>query len=140
MRPDLLHRIVLVVAGLILIAVGAGAAFAPDAFYLSYGIVLDDGPSLRSELRAAGSALLLVGVTVGAGAFTTRLTTASTLIGAIVLLGYSGGRLLSWAVDGAPSFAFAVAGAVELAVGAVCVWMLVRRLRRSASPRRSAAS
>ena len=35
-----LRRIVLLLAGLTLVAIGAGAAFAPDAFYSSYGIVL----------------------------------------------------------------------------------------------------
>lgn len=140
MSAGRMHRAVLVLAGITLIAVGAGAAFLPDAFYGSYGIELGGDAGLMSELRSAGMALLLLGMIVGAGAFVSGLTTTATLIGAVVLLAYAGGRLLSWAVDGAPSTAMAAAAVVELVIGAACLWLLVRTTRtaRAAPTARSA--
>lgn len=132
-------RLVLLAAGIVL--VGMGASFAPIWFYAEYGIVLggdggdgSDGSDveLTSELRAAGFALLLLGLVVGASALRPRLAATGASIGTVVLLGYAGGRLLSWAVDGAPSSAIAVAGAIELALGIGCAWVL-RLERRTAT-------
>ena len=61
------------------------------------------------------------------------MSTVAALIGAVVLLAYAGGRLLSWAVDGAPSIALALAGAVELALGAGCLWVLMRPVAHGSS-------
>lgn len=131
-------RLVLLAAGIVLVGIGMGASFAPIWFYAEYGIVLggDGGDvgdvELTSELRAAGFALLLLGLVVGASALRPRLAVTGASIGTVVLLGYAGGRLLSWAVDGAPSSAIAVAGAIELALGIGCAWVL-RLERRTAT-------
>ncbi|MFB6610318.1 DUF4345 domain-containing protein [Agromyces sp. NPDC056379] len=132
MTPRWSARLVLLAAGIVLVGIGLGAGFATTWFYAEYGIALDGDVQLMSELRAAGFALLLLGSVVGTSAFRPRLTTAGATIGAVVLLGYAGGRLLSWAVDGAPSTSTAVAGAVELVLGIGCASVLLLQ-RRDAS-------
>ena len=78
----------LALAGIIGIAVGAAALFAPDAFFASNGIQLGANASLRSELRSAGGANLGMGVLMLAGAFARPLRLLSALLVATFYLAY----------------------------------------------------
>lgn len=135
---NVLARAVLVLTGATLVAIGAGVALVPQAFYGGYGITLADGAPLLGELRASGFALLLLGVLVGTGAINARLTATAALVGAVTMLGHATGRLLSWLLDGGLAAGLVGAGAAELVLGAACGWVLVRdratRLR-SGAPR-----
>jgi len=124
---NVLTRAVLALTGATLVAIGAGVALVPQAFYGGYGITLADGAPLLGELRASGLALLLLGVLVGAGAIIARLAATAALVGAVTMLGHASGRLLSWGVDGGLAAGLVGAGAVELVLGAACGWVLTRQ-------------
>jgi hypothetical protein len=116
----------LALAGIIGIAVGAAALFAPDAFFASSGIQLGAGASLRSELRSAGGANLGMGVLMLAGVFVHSLRFASALLVATFYLAYGTSRVFAWVVDGPPHDGLIAAGVIELAIGAAGVLLLTR--------------
>ena len=124
--PD---RMVLGAAAAVLVAVGAGSAFVPEAFYADYGIEVSS-TALANELRAAGGALLLLGPIVGAGAVWHRAAFPAAVVAATVLLGYAAGRSVSLLVEGRPSTAVLLAGATEAVLGAAAAWVAVRTRAR----------
>lgn len=126
-----LERVVLAASALVLIVVGAGAAFAPDAFYSSYGIDAGSSPELGSELRATGLALLLLGLAVASGAVWRRWAFPASVVAAVVLGGYALGRGLSALVDGVPLPAVVAAGVVELMLAAAAIGLVVRTRPRN---------
>ncbi|MBE1878071.1 DUF4345 domain-containing protein [Myceligenerans pegani] len=121
-----MSRWLLAATGLTLAVVGSGVAFVPQPFYAGYGITLADGAPLLGELRASGLTLLTWGALVGAGAVMSRLAATSALVGSVTMLAHAAGRVLSWASDGGLAPGLAAAGAVELALGVACVWVLTR--------------
>jgi hypothetical protein len=126
MRTSKTARTILIIAGLVLLGVGAATLFVPDSFHRASGIDLGGDISLRNEIRAAGGALLAVGVFVLLGAFVASLARTAALVAALVYLSYGAGRLLSFAMDGRPAGNLVLAAAVELLIGLACVHTLVR--------------
>ena len=94
MSAGTVDRVVLGAAGLVLIAVGGGSMAVPEAFYADFGIDVSTA-ELASQLRASGVALLLLGVLVGSGGVWRRVQFPAAVVGALVLLGYAAGRVLS---------------------------------------------
>lgn len=125
LKPKNLLRVLLLVAGAIGIAVGGALLFVPVAFEASAGIMVGDDPSLLSELRAPGGALLASGVLVGMGAFVRTLTFTSMLLSAMLYLGYGVARLVSLAVDGRPATSLLMAMLLELVIGGMCLFALL---------------
>ncbi len=121
-----LERVILGLSALVLVVVGAGAAFAPDAFYAGFGFTATDSPELASELRATGVALLLLGLAVAIGAIRQRFAFPAAVVAALVLLGYAIGRGLSTLLDGAPASSVVVAGVAELVLGLAAAWVAWR--------------
>ncbi len=122
----------LIVAGLVALIVGAAVLFAPEALHASAGVELAPDPSLMSEIRAPGGALLGAGLLMLLGAFVERLARPGLLVALIVYLGYGGARLVSLALDGAPAPSLLAALAIELAIGLFCLAAL-RPMRPAAS-------
>lgn len=125
------NRVVLAVLALVLGAIGAGAVVDPAAFYQSFGIVVAGQPELASELRGTGSAMLLLGLAVAAGAIWTRWAFVSAVVALLVSLGYAVGRGISAIADGAPGDALIAAAVAELALAAAAAWVAVRTRPRS---------
>lgn len=125
MTARILDRVVLGAASLVLVGVGAGATVVPEVFYTGYGIDATT-TAVANELRAAGGALLLLGVLVGAGAVWRRATFPAAVVAASVLLGYAIGRGVSLLVDGMPDSSMLVAGTTELVLGTAAAWVAVR--------------
>jgi len=117
---------ILVVSGLIAMGVGGAILLAPVAFYAENGISLEGRTSLLNEVRAPGGALLVIGVLIAAGAFVRRLTFTSTLVSVLLYVAYGLSRLLSMAVDGIPAEGLVHAAGVELAIGGLGLFALVR--------------
>ncbi|MEZ5979647.1 MAG: DUF4345 domain-containing protein [Planctomycetota bacterium] len=141
MQPTRSHRVLLVVAGLVAVAVGASILVAPAAFHATHGIEISTDASLLSEIRAPGGALLALGAVVFAGAFRRTLTLASTWVAAALYLGYGGSRGIAIALDGVPDDALVGAAAIELVIGALCALTLVfRRGAGVGAPSTGAAS
>jgi hypothetical protein len=119
-------RFLLAVSGLIAVVIGASILLAPAQFHASYGTELGADANLRSEIRAPGGALLVLGLLMWVGVFVEAFALASTAIAGAVYLAYGAARLLSIALDGMPSEGLLAAGAIELVIGAACVAALLR--------------
>ncbi len=130
-------RFLLGSSSLIALVIGASILFAPAWFHGFNGIELGADPSLLSEVRAPGGALMVLGALMGVSLFVPSFTQTSTLIAAAVYLAYGLSRLLSLGLDGMPSPGLLGATALELAIGVACVSALLRaRPRRGSSPSR----
>ncbi|MET7419052.1 DUF4345 family protein [Dactylosporangium sp. NPDC005555] len=122
----MIRRIVLIVAGAVAVAIGAASLLAPVAFRRQYHISIGDDVNLLSETRAAGGAVLAVGVLLVVGAFVARLAFAAAVAGAVVYLAYAVSRGVSVALDGTPVSGLVLGGIVELALGLACCYVLAR--------------
>ncbi len=140
MQPTQTLRTLLVVSGLIASGVGAAILLAPHAFHATHGVELAADPSLLSEVRAPGGALLVLGALMTAGAFARPMTLASTTIAAAVYLSYGASRLLALALDGLPAPGLLAATILELALGTACALTLARSARRARAGRPLACS
>lgn len=119
----------LLVSGTILLTVGCALLVAPAVMHAANGVDLGRDPSLLSEVRAPGGALVALGALVLAGVFLRRLRYAATMIAATVYVAYGLSRLLSMAIDGIPASGIVVATGLEIALGAVNVVLLARQER-----------
>ncbi|MDG4767938.1 DUF4345 family protein [Solwaraspora sp. WMMD406] len=131
MRELIVLKVILVAAGLVVVGVGGAILTVPDAFHAGNGIVYAGNSSLLSETRAAGGALLAIGLLIALGAFVRRLAFTATVVGTVLYLAYGFARLVSLAVDGPPASALVAATAVELVLGVACGYALVRYRRRA---------
>ena len=122
----MIRRILLFVAGLVAVAVGAASLLAPVAFRRQYHISIGDDPNLLNETRAAGGAVLAIGGLLIVGAFVARLAFAAAVSGAVLYPAYALSRGLSVALDGAPTSGLVIGGVVELALGLACCYVLAR--------------
>jgi len=107
-------------------AIGAALLLVPVSFEASAGINLPVDPSLLSELRAPGGALLALGALTVAGAFLPRLAPTSLLVATLVYLSYGVSRAVGLLFDGPPSGSIVLAMIAELAVGIIGLWLLGR--------------
>lgn len=114
----------LLMSGALLLAVGGALLLAPDIMHASNGVDIGSDPSLRSEVRAPGGALLALGGLILAGVFVKRLRFTGTVTAATVYLAYGLSRLLSMAIDGMPSPGLVVVTGVEIVIGIVNVVLL----------------
>lgn len=123
------HPVILFVAGLVIIVVGAANLFAPVAFHQANGIEVAADVGLLSETRAAGGVLLVAGMFIMLGAFSARFAVAAAAVGAVGYLTYASARLLGIALDGIPAGGLVLAAVVELVLGLACAYSLLRRSR-----------
>lgn len=123
-----LEKITLGISGLTAVSIGAMITFAPDAFYLSYGIVLEDDASLRSELRAPGAGLTALGMMMLLGIWRTAMAGLAVAATLIVFLAFPAGRFVGLAFDGMPSGAIVGALILEIAIAALCLFAFRKRL------------
>lgn len=126
MQPTLPVRLLLAVSGLVAATIGAAILFAPAAFHATHHIELGSDPSLLSEVRAPGAALLVLGLAMLTGIVRRESTRTSLVIAAIVYLSYGGARVLSLALDGVPDPGLVAAAVVEIAIGVACAGVLAR--------------
>ena len=131
MQNSIALKVLLVVAGLIGAIIGAGILIAPVQFHATSGIVLDSNASLMSEIRAPGGALLAGGLIILAGAFVKRLTYTATLLTTLLYLSYGLARIFSIMIDGLPDTALLAATSIELIIGLLAGFALIRFQSRS---------
>jgi hypothetical protein len=135
-----IRRIVLLASGAVALAVGGASLFAPVAFRGQYNIDIGDDVNLLSETRAAGGAVLAVGLLLVAGAFVGRLAFAAALAGAVCYLAYAASRAVSAVLDGAPTGGLVAGGVVELALGLACAYLVARSDGAAAGQSRSTST
>ena len=117
--------IYLVIAGLLLLAIGGAILLVPDAFHGSNGITLDANPNLLSEIRAPGALLAGSGIFILLGALRKSQRPNAVQLSVLVYGTFGLARLLSIALDGMPSSSIVGAAVLELSVafvGLAIVW------------------
>jgi hypothetical protein len=122
--PANMRTALLLVAGVVALAIGAGALFAPAFFHALNGIDLGTNRSLLSEVRGAGGAILATGTLLTVGAFVRRLERLSAFVGALMYLSYAASRVLGITLDGPPASGLLIATGAEIVLGLACVAVL----------------
>ncbi|MAC90318.1 MAG: hypothetical protein CMF73_13465 [Maricaulis sp.] len=133
MTANLMTRIVLALAGLVALLIGATLLLDPQSLYAGSGLVLDGGASQLSEIRAPAGLLVLSGLAVLAGSIWLKWATAALQLTVLVFLGYGIGRVASLALDGMPSDSLVMAMLIEWAIGVLALVLLMVRNRSGAS-------
>lgn len=131
--------IYLVIAGLLLVAIGGAILLAPHAFHGGNGIILGDNPNLLSEIRAPGGLLAVSGIVILLGALRLRLRASAVQFATLVYGSFGLARLVSMALDGMPSSSIVGATSLELIVAFVGL-VILRRARVQHSASRSFAA
>ncbi|BBH71611.1 hypothetical protein ACTI_82960 [Actinoplanes sp. OR16] len=108
---------ILGVAGLVAMTIGAASFLAPEAFHEMSGTT-----GSLNETRANGGGLLGAGTLIFLGAIRRPATAHAAVLGAVLYLGYALGRLLSATLDPAPNAGLVTAMVAELALGVACVF------------------
>ena len=126
MKNSNVIKTVLILSGLISSVIGGAILFNPVALYSTYDIQLAGNISLFNEIRAPGGALLASGILIMLGAFVDKLTFTSVVVSTLLYLSYGLSRILSMAIDGMPVEGLVQAAVLEIAIGLVCVLILVK--------------
>lgn len=117
---------ILLVSGFIAAGIGGAILFVPVGFHALNSIELGSNISLLSEVRAPGGALLACGLLIMGGAFIDRLRFTAIVLAALLYLSYGLSRILSMALDGMPGPNLMQATILELILGLVCAWALLK--------------
>ncbi|GAA2973889.1 DUF4345 domain-containing protein [Actinokineospora diospyrosa] len=120
------NRIILGLAGLVAVAIGAAQLLAPAAFHEASGLPAVHDPGALGEIRAVGAAILGIGGVITAGVFRPGLSRLSALLGTGFYLAFGAGRALGVAVDGVPPGSLLGAMAAEIVLGLACAYVLAR--------------
>lgn len=126
MKNSKVLKTILFMSGLIAAVIGGAILFIPVAFHATSGIVLGGDISLLNEVRAPGGALMVSGILIMLGAFVIRLTFTSTVVSGLLYLSYGLSRLVSMSIDGMPADELVQAAVIEIVIGLVCVFALVK--------------
>ena len=126
MKNSYLLKAMLLIAGLIIAGIGGAELFTPVGFHATSGIALGDDINLMNEMRAPGGALLVLGLLIIAGAFIPVLTFTAIIVATVLYLSYGFSRVFSIAFDGMPDAILLQATALEIAIGLICAFSLVR--------------
>ena len=119
------RKLVLLLSGLVAGGIAVTIFSTPDAFYATYGIELAGNTNLTNELKAPAGVLFVAALLMLAGVFRARLTSVSLIAATVIYLPYGLSRSLSIAVDGVPSGGLVGAAIFEIAIGVVCLLVLI---------------
>jgi hypothetical protein len=136
MKNSKIVKAILFVSGLIAIGLAMAILIMPVGFYAAYGIEVAGDNSLLSEIKAPAIALLASGLLILSGAFVASLTFTATIVSAFLYLTFGLSRLLSMAVHGMPSDGLVQAAVLEIAIGSICLFALLKY--RQTDPAQSA--
>lgn len=125
LRGLLARKLVLLTGGLVATGIAVTILFAPDAFYATYDIELAGNTNLTNELKAPAGVLFVAGLLMLAGLFHAQLTSVSLTAATAIYLSYGLSRLVSIAMDGVPTSNLVGAAIFELALGGVCLFLLI---------------
>jgi uncharacterized membrane protein HdeD (DUF308 family) len=129
MKNSNVLKTLLIISGLIASAIGATILVSPEGFYAGYGVELGDNLSLLNEIRASGGALLVSGLLIISGAFVDKLRFTATVVSTLLYLSYGLSRVMSMVVDGMPVEGLLQAAVLEIVIGLVCIFALVKYSR-----------
>jgi hypothetical protein len=126
MKNSIVLKVILVISGLIGVVIGGAILLAPVAFHATSGIELGGNTSLLSEIRAPGGAILASGILILSGAFLSELTFTSIVLSTLLYLSYGLSRIISMVADGKPAETLIQATVLEIMIGLVCAFALVK--------------
>ena len=121
------QKATLLVAGGVLVAVGALILVSPQAFFAANNIDTGASTSLLNELKAPAAMLMAAGVFGIIGVFIPRLADTATWLAALIYLSYAASRLLSMTTDGLPAAGLIQAAILEGVLGLLCLAITVLR-------------
>ena len=98
----------------------------PIAFSARNGIELGSNISLLNDVRASGGLMLAGGLLILSGAFISRLRFTSTVVSILMFLSLGIGRIVSIAMDGMPAEGLVKATVVEMVIGFIGVFALLK--------------
>lgn len=119
-------KAVLFVASAVAAFIGLSLLTDPHHFYVGYGFELSAEPSLMSEIRGTAGSLVSAALALFIGGYSTRWRAHAAALGAVLYLGYAGGRAVGMLVSGLPHPNLMYAAVAELALGAGCAWVYAR--------------
>lgn len=118
---------VLLLAGVLMILVGAFIIASPVDFYASNNIELGTNVSLLNELKAPAGLLLSAGLFMLGAIFVRSLAQTALWLSTLIYLSYATSRFVSMAFDGVPATGLVQAAALESIVGLACLAVLMIR-------------
>lgn len=130
MKKSMFLKTLLIASGVIGIWIGSALLFTPVSFQASVGINLENDVNLLSEIRAPSGLLLVGGVVIFLGAFISKLKYTSILLSCLIYLSYGVSRVVSILFDGLPSEPLVTALIVELLIGILSLFVLIRYIRK----------
>ena len=123
---SLIARVVLGLAGALLLFIGCSVVLTPGSFAAANGIALPDNPSLLSEVRAPGGLLLASAVFILTSALRGSFVAQAWGLSALVYGSYGLARAVSIALDGLPSASLTQAMVIELVIATVSLGVLLK--------------
>lgn len=128
-------KVILLVIALTLLIFGGWRLVDPSGFYAFSGLQPPDGAGSLSEVRAAGGAIMISGLSVGLGVFRQRWSRTSVVIAAVIFLGLGLGRLVGIVLDGSPGAEVIQGMVIELAFGILALVAFFTYVDRDAHQR-----
>jgi hypothetical protein len=121
------QKLLLFVAGALLILIGTFISASPIDFYASNSIDLGPNVSLLNELKAPAGFLLVAGLFIIGATFIQHLADSAMLLAAMIYLSYAASRFASMVFDGVPAAGLVQAAALETIIGLACLAVLLIR-------------
>lgn len=119
-------KAILLISGIIATVIGGAILAVPTAFYATYGIEPGANVNLLNEMRASGGGLLASGILILSGVFVARMSFTSLVVSTLLYLSYGLSRVLSMVMDGVPIEGLVQSAVLEIIIGLVCVFALVK--------------
>ena len=117
---------ILFLCAFILILPGAIALFSPEKFTARNGIDITGNLSLFNDYRGLGGILLGNGIIILLGVMYHRMAFTSNVVAVVIYLSFGLGRIFSIGMDGMPAKGLMVASIVEIALGLLAVFALIK--------------
>lgn len=126
MQQSILLKVILGLAGLLILIPGAMALFNPVGFTARNGVDIAGNISLLNDYRATGGIFLGSGIVILLGIIHSRMTFTSTVVAIMAHLTIAFGRLLSLGADGSPAKGLIAAMIVEFVLGLAAIFAMVK--------------
>lgn len=131
MRNSIVYKIILGLAGLLLVTVGTMLTFNTDAALASSGIDISENINMYNDIRGGGGLVLGLGILVLLGAFIRKLAYTSTIVAIVAYFSYAAGRVISIGFDGPPSEALVRATIIEGVFGVLTLFAFFKYRERA---------
>ncbi len=122
MKKSTVLKIILIIFGLLLTALGSWRLFDPITFFENSGLILSNDVGLLNEARATGGVVTGFGLLILSGAFIRKLSYTSIVAAIVLFLGFGIARLIGFVMDGNPEEALIQGIVFELVFGLLAVF------------------